>query len=91
MSGGRQENKRSIHEQVKAMSDRVFEASLTSLAALALAWIIAGVSFAVAGMRWVNLDTPVLIFLTILAGLAVLVSAGGVLLHFWGKSYMSRG
>ena len=73
------------------MSDRVFEASLTSLAALALAWIIAGVSVAVAGMRWANLDTPVLILLTLLTGLAVLVSGGGILLHFWGKSYMSRG
>jgi hypothetical protein len=91
MSGGRQENKRSIHGQVKAMSDRVFEASLTSLAALALSWIVACVCFAVAGMRWVNLDTPVLIFLTVITGLAVLISGGGVLLHFWGKSYMSRG
>jgi hypothetical protein len=73
------------------MSDRVFEASLTSLAALVLAWILAGISFAVAGMRWVNLDTPVLAFLTVISGLIVLLSGGGILLHFWGKSYMSRG
>jgi hypothetical protein len=72
------------------MSDRVFEVSLTSLAALALAWIIAGISLSVAGMRYVNLDTPVLIFLTVFMGLAVLISGGGILLHFWGKSYMSR-
>jgi len=73
------------------MSDRVFEASLTSLAALVLAWIIAGIGLAVAGMRWVNVDMPMLVFLTVLAGLTVLVSGSGILLHFWGKSYMSRG
>ena len=73
------------------MSDRVFEASLTSLAALVLAWIIAGIGLAVAGMRWVNVDMPMLVFLTVLAGLTVLISGGGILLHFWGKSYMSRG
>ena len=73
------------------MSDRVFEVSLTSLAVLVLAWIIAGIGLAVAGMRWVNLDTPVLIFLTVFVGLAVLISGGGMLLYFWGKSYMSRG
>jgi hypothetical protein len=72
------------------MSDRIFEVSLTSLAALALAWIIAGVSLSAAGMRYVNLDTPVLILLTVFMGLAVLISGGGILLHFWGKSYMSR-
>jgi len=73
------------------MSDRIFEVSLISLAALVLAWIIASISLAVAGMRWVNLDTPVLIFLTVFMGLAVLISGGGILLYFWGKSYMSRG
>ena len=73
------------------MSDRIFEVSLISLAALVLAWIIASISLAVAGMCWVNLDTPVLIFLTVFMGLAVLISGGGILLYFWGKSYMSRG
>ncbi|MCX5994108.1 MAG: hypothetical protein NT177_07855 [Chloroflexi bacterium] len=72
------------------MSDRVFEASLTSLAALVFACIVAGVSLAVVGMRWVNLDTPVLIFLTVVVGLAVLISGGGILLYLWGKSYISR-
>ncbi len=73
------------------MSDRAFEVSLTSLTALMLAWIIAGIGMAMIGLRWVNVDIPLLVFLTILAGLAVLVSVGGILLHFWGKSYMSRG
>jgi len=73
------------------MSDRVFEVSLTSLAALMLAWIIAGIGLALAGMHWMNVDMPLLVFLTILIGFAVLVSGGGILLHFWGKSYMSRG
>jgi drug/metabolite transporter (DMT)-like permease len=73
------------------MSDRVFEVSLTSLAALVLAWIMAGIGLAVAGTRWVNADMPLLVFLTVLVGLAVLISGGGILLYFWGKSYMSRG
>jgi hypothetical protein len=73
------------------MSDRIFEVSLTSLAVLIFAWIIAGIGLAVMGVRWINADMPLLIFLTILAGLAVLILAGGILLHFWGKGYMSRG
>ena len=73
------------------MSDRVFEVSLTSLAALVLAWIMVGIGLAVAGMRWVNADMPLLVFLTVLVGLAVLISGGGILLYVWGKSYMSRG
>jgi 4-amino-4-deoxy-L-arabinose transferase-like glycosyltransferase len=73
------------------MNDRVFEVSLTSLAGLVLALIMAGIGLAVAGMRWVNVDMPLLVFLTILVGLTVLISGGGLLLFFWGKSYMSRG
>ncbi|MBN1690488.1 MAG: hypothetical protein JW901_05665 [Dehalococcoidia bacterium] len=73
------------------MSDRVFEVSLTSLTALMFAWIIAGIGLAVMGMRWIDVDMPLLTFLTILVGLAVLIFAGGILLHVWGKSYMSRG
>jgi hypothetical protein len=72
------------------MSDRVFEVALTSLAALVFAWIMAGIGLAVAGIRWVNADMPLLVFLTVLVGLAVLISGGGILLYFWGKSYMSR-
>jgi len=73
------------------MSDRVFEVSLTSLTALMFAWIIAGIGLAVMGMRWIDVDMPLLAFLTILVGLAVLIFAGGILLYVWGKSYMSRG
>jgi len=73
------------------MSDRVFEVSLTSLTLLVFAWIIAGIGLAVMGVRWINVDMPLLVFLTLLVGFAVLIFAGGVLLHVWGKSYMSRG
>jgi len=73
------------------MSDRVFEVSLTSLTVLVFAWIIAGIGLAVMGVRWINVDMPLLVFLTLLVGFAVLIFAGGVLLHVWGKSYMSRG
>ncbi len=73
------------------MSDRVFEVSLTSLAVLMFAWIIGGIGLAAIGIRWINVDMPLLVVLTILTGLVVLIFAGGTLLHFWGKSYMSRG
>jgi len=73
------------------MSDRVFEVGLTSLAALVLTWIVAGIGLAVVGIYWLNVDMPSLIFLTLLVGLAALISGGGFLLHFWGKGYMSRG
>ena len=73
------------------MSDRVFEVSLTSLAALVLALIMTVIGLVAAGVRWVNVDMPLLVFLTVLAGLAVLISGSGILLYFWGKSYMSRG
>jgi len=73
------------------MSDRIFEVSLTSIAVLVLAWIIAGIGLAAAGMRWVNVNMFSLVILTILTGLAVLISGSGILLHIWGKSYMSRG
>jgi len=73
------------------MSDRVFEASLTYLAVLVLAWMITGIGLAAAGMRWINVDMPMLVFLTVLAGLTALILGGGTLLHFWGKQYMSRG
>jgi uncharacterized membrane protein len=73
------------------MSDRTFEFSLTSLAALVLLFIVAAIGLAVAGIPWLNVDAPLLIFLTILIGLVVLVVCGGILLYFWGKSYMARG
>ena len=72
------------------MSDRIFEASVVTLFWLVAAWIIAGVSLAVAGIRWANLELPALIFLTVSIGRVVLILAGGALLYFWGKNYMSR-
>jgi drug/metabolite transporter (DMT)-like permease len=73
------------------MNDRVFEASLTTFFWLVVACIIAGIAMAGAGMRWANLDLPLLIFLTILTGLGVLILGGAALLYFWGQRYMSRG
>jgi len=72
------------------MSDRIFEASVVTLFWLVVAWIIAGISTAVAGTRWANLELPLLIFVTVIIGLVVLILGGGALLYFWGKNYMSR-
>jgi predicted membrane protein len=72
------------------MSDRIFEASVVTLFWLVAACIIAGISLAVAGIRWANLELPLLIFLTVIIGLVVLILGGGTLLYFWGKNYMSR-
>ena len=72
------------------MSDRIFEASVVTLFWLVAAWIIAGISTAVAGIRWANLELPLLIFVTVIIGLVVLILGGGALLYFWGKNYMSR-
>jgi putative exporter of polyketide antibiotics len=72
------------------MSDKIFEAGVVALFWLVAAWIIAGISLAVAGIRWANLELPPLIFLTVIIGLVVLILGGGALLYFWGKNYMSR-
>jgi hypothetical protein len=72
------------------MSDRIFEVSVVTLFWLVVAWVIGGIAAAVAGLPWVNLGLPLLIFLTILIGLAVLLLGGGALLYFWGRDYMSR-
>ena len=72
------------------MSDRIFEASVVALFWLVVAWIIAGISTAVAGIRWANLDLPLLISLNVITGLVALFLGGGALLYFWGKNYMSR-
>ena len=73
------------------MSDRTFEVSLSSLAVLAVSMIAAGIVLAATGVRLVNVNMPLLIFLTILTGLVVLLLGGGALLYYWGKNYMSRG
>ena len=62
------------------MSDKTFEWSLTSLSILAILWMILGSIFGVLGVGWV-----------IVIGLIVWIVGGGVLLHYWGKDYMSRG
>ncbi|MHB8086137.1 MAG: hypothetical protein ACYDHZ_09945 [Dehalococcoidia bacterium] len=72
------------------MSDKTFELSLSSLAVLVAAWIIAGITLASTGIRLANMDASLLIFLNILSGLIVLIVGGGILLYFWGKDYMSR-
>lgn len=72
------------------MSDRTFEAGVVVIFWLAIAWTIAGTAMAVAGIRWANLEMPLLIFITVIIGLAVLILGGGTLLYFWGKNYMSR-
>ena len=72
------------------MSDRNFEAGVVIIFWLVIAWIIAGIAMAIAGIRWANLELPLLIFLTVIIGLVVLILGGGSLLYFWGKNYMSR-
>ncbi len=72
------------------MSDSVFEAGIVIIFWLVIAWIIAGIAMAIAGIRWANLELPLMIFLTVIIGLVVLILGGGTLLYFWGKNYMSR-
>ncbi len=72
------------------MSDSVFEAGIVIIFWLVIAWIIAGIGMAIAGIRWANVELPLMIFLTVIIGLVVLILGGGTLLYFWGKNYMSR-
>lgn len=72
------------------MSDSVFEAGIVIIFWLVIAWIIAGIAMAIAGIRWATLELPLMIFLTVIIGLVVLILGGGTLLYFWGKNYMSR-
>lgn len=66
------------------MSERTFEVSLTTLAALVLIFIIASIILPMLGMVFIPVGWAVLI------GLVVLIFGGGALLYFWGKDYMSR-
>ena len=61
------------------MSDKVFERSLSGLTTLVLLWIILGIIFKVIGWGWV-----------VVTGLVIEIAGGGLLLHYWGKSYMVR-
>jgi len=73
------------------MSDKIFEVSFCTLAAAVIIWIAAGIALTAVGLPWANVQTPLLIFLTILIGLIVLMVGGGVLLYLWGRNYMARG
>jgi hypothetical protein len=66
------------------MSDKVFEVSLTTLAFLVLAWILASIVLTVVGIPFIMIGWAVFL------GLLVLILGGGTLLYFWGKDYMSR-
>jgi len=61
------------------MSDTVFERSLSGLTILVLLWLILGIVFGAMGWGWV-----------VIIGLVVEIVGGGLLLHYWGKSYMAQ-
>ena len=61
------------------MSDQIFKRSLSGLTLLVLLWIILGGVFGVMAWGWV-----------VVIGLVVEIVGGGLLLHYWGKSYMAR-
>jgi hypothetical protein len=73
------------------MTDKSFELSLSSLAAIVLLCVATGIALGLAGISWIAVETPWLIFLTVAIGLVVLIVGGGTLLYFWGKNYMARG
>lgn len=62
------------------MTDKTFEWSLTSLSVLSILWMMLGSIFGVLGIGWV-----------IIIGLIIWIVAGGAMLYYWGKDYMSRG
>ena len=61
------------------MTDKVFERSLSGLTTLVLLWIILGIIFKAIGWGWV-----------VVSGLLIEIVGSGLLLHYWGKSYMAR-
>jgi Mg2+ and Co2+ transporter CorA len=85
MSGGRQENSgvnaQSLEEK---MNDKVFEVSLTTLAILVLAFIVAAIVLDIVGVPFLQIGWAIFF------GLLVLILGGGTLLYFWGKNYMAR-
>ena len=60
------------------MSDKTFELSLTTLSILAILWIVLASIF-IFDAIW-----------AIITGLVVWLIGGGILLYYWGRSYMSR-
>jgi hypothetical protein len=73
------------------MSDRTFEFSLTLLAVLVLLFVTTAIVLTQIGFRWLNVEAPLLMFLSVLIGLVVIIVGGIALLYLWGKSYMARG
>lgn len=61
------------------MSDKTFQWSIIALAALVVLWMVLGIVFGI--MNW---------GLVMLLGLIVEIVGGGVLLRYWGRSYMAR-
>jgi len=61
------------------MSDQIFERSLSGLTILMLLWLILGIVFGIMAWGWV-----------VLIALVVEIIGGGLLLYYWGKSYMAR-
>ena len=61
------------------MKDKTFEMSLIALTCVVVLWIVLGIVFGLIPWGWV-----------VIVGLVVEIVGGGALLHYWGKSYMSR-
>ncbi len=61
------------------MSNKTFEWSVIGLTALVVLWIVLGIVFGIMGWGW-----------AVVVGLVVEIVGGGVMLNYWGKSYMSR-
>jgi hypothetical protein len=61
------------------MNDKIFQWSLTAITAIAILWMILGSVLGILGVAWV-----------VITGLIAWVIGGGVLLYFWGETYMSR-
>jgi uncharacterized membrane protein len=78
MCGGKQKLNKAV-DKSNAMSDKVFEWSLSALSIIAILWMLLGSLFGILGVAWV-----------IIIGLVLWIAGGGVLLYFWGKNYMSR-
>jgi hypothetical protein len=73
------------------MSDGIFKFSLILLFWLLLALVIAAIALGAAGMPWLDAELPVLVLITLFAGLLMLVLGGGALIYIWGKRYVSKG
>ena len=59
------------------MSDKTFERSLQALLAVAVLWIIAGITLGLLGTA-----------LVVIIGLIIIIGGGIPLIRKWGKTYM---